>query len=225
MLPFLAPLFALQLEDLIKVIVPIVFFLVWLFNRLFAGEGAQQQQRPKVRRAEPPQPKPVPVERQRVEDEVGEFLRRAQQQRTAGQAQAAPQRLAEPIRPQPAPVVAEVVPVEVEVVEEQRLGGGVAAHVEQRIASRRLRERAKGEVEQADEAMASHLHQAFDHKLGQLAGLTTTQTATTTPATTTRNVSHSTARVAELLSQLRNPATVGNAIIVSEVLRRPEERW
>lgn len=81
-------------------------------------------------------------------------------------------------------------------------------------------------VESADEAMAAHLHQTFDHQVGRLRKTTQgpPRQATATPsvaATVIRDASPAHA-IGELL---RTPQNVRNAIIMAEVLNRPTDRW
>ena len=73
------------------------------------------------------------------------------------------------------------------------------------------------EVVQAEAAMQSHLSQVFDHSVGTLSGKQTDTAAVP---------SESAAVPAEQLAGMFcNPQNIRDAIIVSEILRRPEERW
>ena len=84
----------------VKLIVPLVMFSIYALNRLFGGESAAARQA-KARQQARANPPPPPADKQRVEDEVSEFLRRAAKQRgTAGQTRTPP--LNQPPRP-PAP--------------------------------------------------------------------------------------------------------------------------
>ena len=79
-------------------------------------------------------------------------------------------------------------------------------------------------TEQADERMESHLHQAFDHRLGNISAGTQSITAAVTPVAD----DEVRARIAAnhpLLSMLRQPQSVRNAIILSELLQRPVHNW
>lgn len=169
-----------------------------------------------------------------MSDEIAEFLRRAaqrraeqmQQQQRAAQQQYAPPPPPQPLRP--APVV-----VEAEIVEEDDLTpvraplSRVAQHVAQHLDTREFAERAErmaDVTEQADERMESHLHQAFDHRLGNISSGTQSITAAVTPVADDEVK----ARVAlnhPLLSMLRQTQSVRNAIILSELLERPTKNW
>jgi len=179
-------------------------------------------------------------------DEVEEFLRRAAARRAAAQQQ--PQRPAPapaawsqppPQQPPPAPPrrpasLAEVVmlepvrPVEAEVVDaeladqQDRLGGSVAQHMRgtQEIAehTRHLGE----EVDLADDKLEARLHQTFDHKVGDLKK-STMEAAALSPSQEARDAPLPSAASIALL--LPNPQNVRNAIILAEILRRPDENW
>jgi hypothetical protein len=148
-----------------------------------------------------------------------------QQQQRAAQQQYAPP--PPPLRPV-APVV-----VEAEIVEDDDLTpvrsplSKVAQHVAQHLDTREFAERAErmaDVTEQADERMESHLHQAFDHRMGNISAGTQSITAAMTPIVD----DEVRARVAQnhpLLSMLRQPQSVRNAIIISELLQRPVHNW
>lgn len=166
-------------------------------------------------------------------DDLEAFLRQAAQrraQKAAGAQQpAAPARPApaapprtpaspQPRRPavrpvaQPAParrdvVEAEVVPVESVPRFKTRVDTtDIAQHVKQ------LGE----EVGLADEHMEAHLAQAFDHQVGSQVG---SQGAAARPAAATFD---SALDVDAVLDMLTKPSSVRNAIVLSEILRRPD---
>jgi len=173
-----------------------------------------------------------------MSDEIAEFLRRAaqrraeqaqqqEQQRRAQQQQYTPLPPPAPLRPAPTPVV-----VEAEIIDEDEPPprpalSKVAQHVAQHLDTSQFAERAGrlGEkTEQADERMETHLHQAFDHRLGNLSAGTHTITAAVTPAPD----DEIRARVVQnhpILSMLRQPQSIRNAIILAELLQRPEKNW
>ncbi|HEY2840258.1 MAG TPA: hypothetical protein VGJ26_13970 [Pirellulales bacterium] len=214
-------------EEWIKVIVPLVMFTVYALNKLFGGDAAKkkmQQQRP-PRPAPPAPPKPT-GERQRVEDEVAEFLRRATQskeprpgpppappkQPRKGPAEPAPVRRLAPKRDESAPLYDNDPP------ETRR--PAVAPKVREKSSSsgKRIEAPRPTDIDLVDEAMEAQIHQALDHKVGSLAGTAPTATSDQKPVED-ENRSPS---VADLL---RNPQSIRDAIVVSEILRRPTERW
>jgi hypothetical protein len=64
--------------------------------------------------------------------------------------------------------------------------------------------------------MAAHLHQVFDHKLGQL------RSSATEPAAAEPNKLAADMTADQVLRMLRSPASVRDAIVLAEVLKRPE---
>jgi hypothetical protein len=182
-------------------------------------------------------------------DEVEEFLRRAAARRAAAQQQqqrppAQPQGWTPPPpppppRPQPfsqqpsrPATLSEVVmlqpvePMQAEVVDAElaeqpdRLGKYVAQDMRgtEEIAEhvRHLGE----EVDQANDKLESHLHQVFDHKLGQLKK-STMEAGAASPSQAARDAPlPGAASIAQLLV---DPQNVRNGIILAEILRRPDE--
>lgn len=189
-------------------------------------------------------------------DEIEEFLRRAAMRRAAQQvAQQAAQQQAPPARPPPAPLRAALAPtpqpaytqaqpVEVEVVyDEPQLGAGVSSHVAQAMDNREFTERARhlGErVGLADDDMDAHLHQKFDHQVGQLRSTTQSPPQAVQPSfddarrgvagaapAGAGDAANEAAGVtgADIAQLFRTPRNIRNAIILSEILTRPEHRW
>jgi hypothetical protein len=172
-----------------------------------------------------------------MRDEVEEFLKRVAQMRAQAEAQAKgrqqrpPAQPPAPSPPQPARLVPArqetrprrpVEPVEAEVVDAELADkdDGVARHVsqyltgDQQIAehTRRLGE----EVDAADDKMAAHLHKVFDHQLGRLK-TTASETAAAPPERPAPEVN-----TGELIARLRSPQSVRDAIVLAEILHRPE---
>lgn len=184
-------------------------------------------------------------------DEVEEFLRRAAARRAAAQGQQGrrpppqqpppqPQLPPQPpAYPQPAPPqhrpgsLAEVVmlePVELvdaEVIESapprRDLGSrpagsqfrgpqAIAQHAQQLGA----------EVDLADDKLEAHLHQVFDHKVGHLKQ-STMEAAAESPSQAARDAPLPGA--VSIAAMLVDPQSLRNAILMAEILRRPEENW
>jgi hypothetical protein len=206
----------------LKLIVPIVMFSVWVLNRMLGGDSpaARQAKARQLARAKPPQP---PADKQRVEDEVGEFLRRAAQQR-AGKENRAPAPAEQPPRP-PKPSrqpLAEGSPVRQtpEPVRAAGRPGSLAATTEDAFGNRQLSQRVvqPTEVEQTVENLQSHLVETFGHQVGSLAGSARSASAAVSALA-------SSAVANDVAAMLRDPQSIRDAIVVSEILRRPEERW
>ena len=173
-----------------------------------------------------------------MSDEIAEFLRRAAQRRAEQAQQAEQQRRAQQQQqyvPPPAPALPQrLAPavVEAEIIDDDEpplrpAFSKVGQHVAQHLDTSEFAQRAErlGDVtEQADERMEAHLHQAFDHRLGNISAGTQTITAAVTPAADDQMK----ARVANnhpILSMLRQPQSIRNAIILAELLQRPETNW
>lgn len=71
-------------------------------------------------------------------------------------------------------------------------------------------------VSMADEKMESHLHRKFDHEVAHL------KLGDDIPTVSEANVGHLAREVMEMLS---SPQSIRRAIILAEVLERPEQRW
>jgi len=72
------------------------------------------------------------------------------------------------------------------------------------------------DVDAADSKMQAHLHQVFDHKLGQLKS-SGGETALVTGDRTAAELS-----LEQIRRMLRSPESIRDAIVMSEVLRRPD---
>jgi hypothetical protein len=208
----------------LKLIVPIVMFSVWVLNRLLGGDSpaAKQAKARQQARAKPPQP---PADKQRVEDEVGEFLRRAAQQRAGKDNRALapanqPLRPPKPSRKSLAATSPDRPPAAPEPVRAAGKPGSLAASTADAFGDRKLTERVVGptDVQQAVDAMQSHVAETFGHRVGSLAGSARSEPA---PA----NAPASAAVANEVAAMLRDPQSIREAIVISEILRRPVERW
>ncbi len=172
-----------------------------------------------------------------MKDEVEEFLRRVAQMRAQAEAQGrgqqprpAPPR--PPQKPAQTPPPARLVPAQqpaptsqplpVEVVDAEL--ADTADRFGQRIR-RDLRESEQiaehtqhlgKEVDGTDTKMQAHLHEVFDHKLGQLKS-SSAATALVTADRTANELS-----LDHIRRMLGSPQSVRDAIIMSEVLRRPD---
>lgn len=108
----------------------------------------------------------------------------------------------------------------------------VARHVARRMGKSDFTQRVAtlGEqVGQSDDRMEAHLHSAFEHDLGQFGTRTSTPEASVFDSDSGRAASATEAAAASgglsLRSMLRDERQLRNAIILSEILRRPEHLW
>jgi hypothetical protein len=85
-------------------------------------------------------------------------------------------------------------------------------------------------IERADELMESRLEQRFDHALGRLAP-TSTEGPDQAARSSETAVSQASLRgggsisASDLAQLLRSPQEFANAIVLSEILKRPVDRW
>lgn len=177
-------------------------------------------------------------------DEVEEFLRRVAQMRAQAEAQQRaqqqrprqqqpPQRPAPPPPPQRPParlvpasppdsvyeVITEAEVVDAELAEQgDRVGRQVARDLRGTEAIAEHTRHLGEEVDQADDKLEAHLHQVFDHQLGRLKKTATDAPAP--PAPSDRPPAYSAANIAQLLL---SPDNIRNAIILGEILKRPDD--
>jgi len=97
----------------------------------------------------------------------------------------------------------------------------VADHVRSHIDSSSIADHAEhlGErIQDADDRIAARLHRKFDHDVSKLDDLPTVQDDVV--ATVTKDKVSGVAK--DLIEMLRNPNTIRQAIMVSELLKRPD---
>jgi hypothetical protein len=211
-----ALLWAIGAEEIVPAVIAILIMLVsGLSQRLGKPRQPQGPAGEPQRPAAAAPPRQVPVEEQAMEDEIGEFLRRTAKRRGP---QAAPPAALEPV-----------------LVEPERtgpIGGRVEEHVKDFLNAGEFSHRTAalgGEVAQADEQLGQHLHQVFDHNVSSLAAtpgeVSAQPAAVVGPAADLAALelpATAAAGFAALLSDMEN---VRQAIVINEILRRPEERW
>ncbi|MCH8043816.1 MAG: hypothetical protein IID44_08855 [Planctomycetes bacterium] len=155
-----------------------------------------------------------------LNEEIERFLREA----TGGQRKPPP-------APAPEPIVAEIVPP-------RRLSDSGSRHLETSVDADEQRfgqhtSHLGEEVGQADDEMEDHIHAAFDHRLG---GLSDTSVGVDVPdadvhdadvhdQTPGSSEDKTPSLAAELAAAFRDPQSIRQSIILSEILPRPEHRW
>jgi hypothetical protein len=222
-------LFAANVDaELIKAIV--VLLLV------FGGAIVEMIRR--VRQAQPPggpprqQPPPRPAAKD-VAGEIDEFLRRASQQRTTQQTAAQrPQAVrAQPAKPSAPPAPQ---PLVAQVVTPAPVGGQVTEHVQKYLDTDEFSRRGAqmgGEVaSEVNRDIDQHLHQVFDHSVSQLAAVPG-ESATPPAAFEPPELSEASAIAIPatfatgLTDLLTSPESIRQAVVLNEILQRPESRW
>jgi hypothetical protein len=219
MSPF-APLLAAGINaELIELIVIVVIGILAAIGRLMAN--TQQIGRPGGAPRPPPPPTPVNATK-----EIEEFMRRAA-------AKPRPVANAAPVRrpPQLRPPVEK--PVQAQVIAEEPVGAKIGKQVERDLDTGEFTKRTTqlgNEVAQADREIDQHLHQVFDHHVSNLE-LMPGEAATPPVAVGPVELSEQSLLdipatfATGLTDLLANPDSVRQAIVLNEILHRPEERW
>lgn len=221
--PALALLLA-DVDDWVRLAVVIVPIILYALNSLLGGDKKAAPQRPQ----RPQQPAPP---RQQIDDEVEQFLKRAAERR-AGNAQRAevkpPPSVFPQTSPSPQPAARGAREVISATVAEQRpsnlstLGErpALASEFEERAA--RLSRLASEESQR----LSQHLSDVFDHKVG---GLESRQVGTLASGALNADApppqQPQVSDAAAVLEMLRQPQSARRAIILAEILARPEHRW
>lgn len=172
--------------------------------------------------------------------DIEEFLRRAAQRRAQQQQptkpQAGPPKARPPQNPPPQaqrPRPAPRRPVEIleaEVIDESPRvlrGSSVEAHVKEHLRAGVFDEGISHlgeEVGRSDDRMEAHLHQVFEHDLGAL-GARTSVAADSSLDDDSPGQNRKPVKPTNYMELLANPASIRQAIILSEILARPIDRW
>ncbi len=220
----LVPLIA-DIGDIIGVLVFIVIGLLSVAGQIM-NKAKEKQQRAAPPRPRPRPPQPQPRQQQGpLANEVDQFVRQAAQRRGEGGRQPVAQGQGRPQLAQRRPLAqqqpVEAVPVELlEPMSDDT--GSVAEHVRTHVSSRHVgtvgSRTLQSQVDQADENMEEHVHEVFDHKLGRLSstpGETADQPGPTIPPTA----------AAGMAAMLSDASSIRQAIVLSEILQRPEHNW
>jgi len=171
--------------------------------------------------------------------EIEEFLRRAAQRRAAAQPAPVVRPPQQPARRQPEiqilgdDDVLDADIVDADIVEDPGIltGSNVGDHVARHINTADFGERLSHlgeEVDHADERMESHLQGYFEHALGDLGATTSRATESTLdpdPAAPSRSGGPRKRPPFNIRRLLRSPTSIRDAIVLSEILRKPEDRW
>lgn len=228
--------------DILGILVPIVFFIIYVLNQLLSAKGGRQQPgrnpkrqpgRPAERPMQPAQPQRKPKGgAAQLNTEIEQFLKRASQRR--GQQPARARAASAPPVPKPAPKSfpppasgpakekpADVVPIEKRDFDE------VAASVQKHMGTERFESRAAhlgDDVVEVDDAIEQHLQKVFHHRLGKLGGETASASEQGADVQTVV-VTDAPSPAAAFAQLLRTPQGMRQAIVVSEILTRPADRW
>jgi hypothetical protein len=206
-------LWAKGIEDVWPAIIVLIAIISAVIRWLGQLQGPAKSA-PKARPMQPPaQPRPRPTN---VEEEISEFLRRA----AKGRGQTAPP----PSKPREAPVPAEV-------IDDRPVGAAVPEQVRKYLDTQTFERRAAqlgSEVAQADDQVQSRLRSVFDHDVSRLAkrpGETSAAPTAQVAAAAMSAPMVAAAATTPFAALLGNIESLRQAIILNEILRRPEERW
>jgi hypothetical protein len=170
----------------------------WL-QAIAAAEAQKARQRPQNA------PRRTPLD-----DEIGEFLRKAAQRRAGGPPAARPSQSAsrQPRARRDEPV--EILPIDESPQRFKPLESGMATQA------------------QADAAMEGHLRQVFDHGLGQLSAAGQSPVPATSPTFVSGEQTLADALAmgpSGLVGLLANGVVMRQAIVLNEIIQRPLDRW
>ena len=211
---------------LIVILFTVIGGLTQLFKKLQEGQQDPRRPRPGPRPAHRPGGvRPggaranVPPGRDPVRDEVQQFLREAADRRGGPRPQQA-RRVGPP--PAERPIVLEEVPEP----------DSVAEHVRQQVPGQRFGDLSSdvGEhLARTGEVVEEHVHKVFDHRVGRLEG-TPGESAYAAQAEEAESPEDRIdalpqTAAAGLAAMLAEPTSLRRAILLSEILQRPEHRW
>jgi hypothetical protein len=220
----------------LRLVVPTVFFIIYAINRLIASAkpGAPPPRKPQRRPPEgeralrPPQQQPAGPQsgsQSQLNAEIEQFLKRANDRRSESPRREAIPTSRSPKAP-PKPPAAK--PIDVQPLERSEISS-VAASVEKHLSNRTFTQRAEhlaDDIVRADEEMEQHLQKAFSHRVGTLTDVqkaTTTQGPATDKETSVVVAAGSAANA--IAGLLADPKNLRQAVILNEILKRPENRW
>ncbi|MGE0606260.1 MAG: hypothetical protein AB7O62_03965 [Pirellulales bacterium] len=238
--PIAMPLFAFDIGGCITLLLPLIGVLVWVFNQIVKNAGQGRPQAGAGPGAAPRRPAVA------VDQEIEAFLRRAAQGR-GGQPPAGQQ--PQPPRPQqrqqpmtlqqaraqqaragraaPPPLPPGDRPVRklARTDENPRERESIQEHVSRHINTDDVSQRADHlvTVDQSTTEMAEHVRHSLDHRIGHLATKDSQSVSSAAAAGVSGLVlSAAGAGVAQLLA---GRDALRTAIILSEILQRPVDRW
>ena len=157
-------------------------------------------------------------------DPIADFLRRAAERR--GQQAPAQRQVVKQI------VDADVVE-DAEIIEaDEVVAEDVARHVARRLDTSRIEKHVSqlgAEIDRSDDVMEAHLQDAFQHKLGDLGARTAAAEESVLDDDAKQKGSPSAPPAqmpqVDILGMIRRPQELRIAIVLNEILTRPEHRW
>ena len=242
------PLLALGAQEIISIIVFAIVVLSSIISQFLSKQREQQkaERRPQrgplqggpmddIRAGVPQQGRPQGQKPAALEDEIGEFLRRAARGGGRRPPQAQPPRQTQQPQPQrpmqarpraPVPRRAQP-PLAAEIVEPARppVGQGLSEQVARDISTADIARHTNqlgSETRQATAKLDKRIHKKFDHQLGNLEQDAVVESA---ELAETREPGLPITSAAGLSALLSDTESLKQAIILSEILQRPAHRW
>jgi hypothetical protein len=107
------------------------------------------------------------------------------------------------------------------------VGDHVSQHINTSDVGERLSHMGEG-IDHADDRMEAHMHDYFEHQLGDLGASTSRTSESSLDDDSPVHTGPGARKKRPALNfrkLLRSPTSVRDAIVLSEILRRPEDRW
>jgi hypothetical protein len=223
--------------DWVSYVFPIVFFLIYAISRLMTATKAKvphvrnpPRKAPEGERPlRPPQAAPPanpPASSQSpLNAEIEQFLKRANKKhQERSRRESSPAGRTPKVPPKPSVER----PIDVQPIERREFSS-VSASVDKHLSNRtitQLAEHLGDDIGRADQEMEQHLQKAFSHRVGTLSDVQKPASATG-PVTDTETavVFGATSAANAIAGMLSDPKNLRNAVILNEILRRPDERW
>lgn len=211
-----------DIVDWFKLIVPAIFVIFWVISQI-SGSKEQARKPPIKQRGGPP---PDPNDGN-IRGEIEDFLRRVKQQAGIPDENVDDDWDEEAEFDRPQPVKAQQAQVlEAEVIEPPISAGlpSSAGSSARGYAIDRFAQQAQmlgAEVDQADENMEKHTHEVFDHAVGEMdnaVGGQSSSDGSDRPATVPQ-------AAGDIRRMLSGADGVRKAVVMSEILNRPADRW
>jgi hypothetical protein len=222
--------------DVIAMVVTFLVPIIFVLSQVLGKGNKAPAPPPRPRHV----PKPQPARPREVDDEVEQFLRRVAQRRTGG-GKADEVVVVHPEAPPPRRLAEEVVVAEAVEAPSFPVAG---RHLKPSIPNERL-----SRLDQTDEQVEEHLHDVFDHQLGRLSSEATRVDVTVGDAyeqapveeyqvmpdayeperaavrTAADEIAETPTAAVGLAAMLSDTENLKQAIVLSEILNRPEHRW
>jgi hypothetical protein len=227
----------------IRIIVILVFVLFSALGPLLTKLREAQREAARRARVGPPKPAP-PKPKDPLADEITEFLKRAAQRqkppavRPAMVRPAGPPPVPLPVAPAPRPLrsplrspplAPPLRPIEAEVVGAGPKRESVAEHVRESFGQSKFGHVISNDlgedVAEEDDKIELRLRSVFDHRIGRLASMGGETSERAAPVPPDGLGTPAPTRAAGFAAILAQPTTLRQAIVASEILRRPEDRW